>query len=345
MEMEGDNEGEEQVADDFPWFQLFNPSSDGEYEDERRDERRERRQQPQTRPPVAEVSPNILDSIQSNKQKAMQQIFAQSLQKLHSSSGNKKAKRQKRSHLLSNNDDGDEEQVEDEVEDDSEDPVFQPPSRQDLVQEERTERRDVHFMQGDVVSSDEESSDQSSDESGDGDESEDESDEDEDEDNPPHQRTGEDTGSGSVGRSEGACFLCAFCTTDEVKCITSFICDNIANMDVGFMAQQIQDFVFEKRPELQGSRQAKLYGLEVVAIRKHIRLHMLSPTVRIADMMRHLLALCDTLRNNLYREDPDTGDVCADRANIDTYLKVVTQVLNMYKMAEPSKMLFANIEK
>jgi hypothetical protein len=114
-------------------------------------------------------------------------------------------------------------------------------------------------------------------------------------------------------------------------------------MDVGFMAQQIQEFLFEKRPDLkQNFRQ---YGLEVNVIRKHIRLHMLAPTVRIADMMRHLLALSDTLRNNLYREDPDTGDVCADRANVDTYLKVVTQVLNMYKMSEPSKMLFAHVEK
>ena len=109
------------------------------------------------------------------------------------------------------------------------------------------------------------------------------------------------------------------------------------------MAQQIQDFMFEKRPELQ--QHARQYGLEILTIRKHIRLHMLSPTVRIADMMRHLLALCDTLRNNLHKEDPETGDVCADRANIDTYLKVVTQVLNMYKMSEPSKMLFAHMDK
>jgi len=164
------------------------------------------------------------------------------------------------------------------------------------------------------------------------------------------QRHGTSNGQ-QTSSSVDACFLCTYCTTNEVKCVTSFICDNIANMDVGFMAQQIREFIFEQRPELllqqgQGQGQnSRMHGLDVSSIRKHIRLHMLSPTVRIADMMRHLLSLCDTLRNNLYREDPDTGDTCADRGNIDTYLKIVTQVLNMYKMSEPSKMLFAHADK
>ena len=84
---------------------------------------------------------------------------------------------------------------------------------------------------------------------------------------------------------------------------------------------------------------------QVQTIRKHIRQHMLSPTVRIADMMRHLLSLCDTMRGSLERVDPDTGETMSDRSNIDTYLKVVTKVLDMYKMSETNKMLFSNTEK
>jgi hypothetical protein len=72
---------------------------------------------------------------------------------------------------------------------------------------------------------------------------------------------------------------------------------------------------------------------------------MLAPTVRIADMMRHLLKLCENLRGNLDRIDPDTGEVTTDRSNVDTYLKVVSKVLDMYKMSETNKMLFANSEK
>lgn len=137
------------------------------------------------------------------------------------------------------------------------------------------------------------------------------------------------------------CFLCDYCTSQEVRFVTTFISDNIANMDVGLMAEQIRRYIFDKRPEYKEGR----HGLEVNTIRKHIREHMLSPTVRIADMMRHLLRLCDTLRGNLERVDPDTGESTADRSNIDTYLKVVTKVLDMYKMSETNKMLFANAEK
>lgn len=136
------------------------------------------------------------------------------------------------------------------------------------------------------------------------------------------------------------CFLCDYCTSNEVKFVSSFISDNIANMDVMCMAKQIQCYILEKRPEFsQGS-----HGLEVVSIRKHIRQHMLSPTVRIADMMRHLLNLLESMRGNLERVDEETGESSADRSNIDIYLKVVTKVLDMYKMSETNKMLFANVD-
>lgn len=137
------------------------------------------------------------------------------------------------------------------------------------------------------------------------------------------------------------CFLCDYCTSQEVRFVTTFIADNIANMEVGLMAEQIRKYIFEKRPEYATGH----HGLEVVTIRKHIRQHMLSPTVRIADMMRHLMKLCDTLRGNLEKVDPDTGESTADRSNIDTYLKVVTKVLDMYKMSETNKMLFSSTEK
>ena len=138
------------------------------------------------------------------------------------------------------------------------------------------------------------------------------------------------------------CFLCDYCTSQEVRFVTTFIADNIANMEIGFMAEQIRKYIIDKRPEYS---EPFVHGLETVAIKRHIRQHMLSPTVRIADMMRHLLKLCDTLRGNLERVDPDTGETTADRSNIDTYLKVVTKVLDMYKMSETNKMLFANTEK
>ena len=165
----------------------------------------------------------------------------------------------------------------------------------------------------------------------------------EEEEEPPqqHQHQHQPAAAGGGGGGAQRCFLCDYCTSQEVRFVTTFIADNIANMDVGLMAEQIRRYIFDKRPEYRDGS----HGLEVNIIRRHIREHMLSPTVRIADMMRHLLRLCDTLRGNLERVDPDTGESMADRSNIDTYLKVVTKVLDMYKMSETNKMLFANSEK
>lgn len=146
-----------------------------------------------------------------------------------------------------------------------------------------------------------------------------------------------------VGKSGIRCFLCDYCTSQEVRFVTTFIADNIANMEIGFMAEQIRKYILDKRPEYAEPYGA--HGLEVISIKRHIKQHMLSPTVRIADMMRHLLKLCDTLRLNLERVDPETGESTADRSQIDIYLKVVTKVLDMYKMSETNKMLFANTEK
>jgi hypothetical protein len=45
------------------------------------------------------------------------------------------------------------------------------------------------------------------------------------------------------------CFLCDYCTSAEARFVSTFIADNIANMDVSYMAQQIRNYVLDKRPE------------------------------------------------------------------------------------------------
>lgn len=133
--------------------------------------------------------------------------------------------------------------------------------------------------------------------------------------------------------------------------MTGFIADNVANMDLMLMAEQITDYICKERGEILQPEGPdadapdvlkRRHGIDVPAVCRHIRMHMLCPAVRIADMMRHLLRLCDNLRSNLEKVDPDTGETVLDRGNVDTYLKVVTKVMDMYKMSETSKMLFAH---
>lgn len=52
-----------------------------------------------------------------------------------------------------------------------------------------------------------------------------------------------------VSRGCVRCFLCDYCTSQEVRFVTTFIADNIANMEIGFMAEQIRKYILDKRPE------------------------------------------------------------------------------------------------
>lgn len=74
---------------------------------------------------------------------------------------------------------------------------------------------------------------------------------------------------------------------------------------------------------------------------RHIREHMLVPGVRLASIVRSLISLAETLRCSLQQVDDDTGDLMVDIRNTELYLKVVTQITNVYKM-DSHRLLFHN---
>lgn len=63
--------------------------------------------------------------------------------------------------------------------------------------------------------------------------------------------------------------------------------------------------------------------------------------VRLASIVRSLITLAETLRCTLQQVDDETGDLVVDIRNTELYLKVVTQISNVYKL-DGTKLLFQN---
>lgn len=67
-------------------------------------------------------------------------------------------------------------------------------------------------------------------------------------------------------------------------------------------------------------------------------MHMLNPKVRIAVMLRQLLELAGLLQNSIVVRDGENSTI--DKSNAELYLKIISQIMTLYKM-DPNGMIFA----
>lgn len=129
------------------------------------------------------------------------------------------------------------------------------------------------------------------------------------------------------------CWLCTFCLNKHAKRVSAFITDNISMLDTLHIARQIKSEVLSLYPHAVGIRKRDVI--------RHIRQHMICPSVKMATLIRSLVSLAETLRDTLHQNDPETGQVMVDVKNTEVYLKVVNQLTNSYKL-DSSKLMFAN---
>ena len=80
-------------------------------------------------------------------------------------------------------------------------------------------------------------------------------------------------------------------------------------------------------------------GIGRHSVLRHLREHVLLPHVRMASIIRSLIALAETLRCTLQQIDEDTGEVMVDIKNTELYLKVIAQIHSVYR-TDGSRMMF-----
>lgn len=128
------------------------------------------------------------------------------------------------------------------------------------------------------------------------------------------------------------CWLCEYSDDPVARSLRKFVSEQAGTMGPDLIAERVHEALVEKCPMAEG------IGLEEV--REHINVHTLCPNVRVACIMRSLLRLADKLETVSTTQDPETGQTVVQAKNVAVYLKVISEVMQMYRTGEVSKLLF-----
>jgi len=128
------------------------------------------------------------------------------------------------------------------------------------------------------------------------------------------------------------CWLCEYSDDPVAKSLRRYLSEQAGNMGPELMAERVHEALVEKCPMAEG------IGLDEV--REHIMTHTLCPNVRKSCIMRTLLKLANQLESGFTSEDPATGQVVVKGTNVSMYLKVVSEVMQMYRTGEVTKLAF-----
>lgn len=129
------------------------------------------------------------------------------------------------------------------------------------------------------------------------------------------------------------CWLCEYSDDGIARSLTQFMNDQAVTMGPDLMAERVHESLVESCPMAEG------IGLDEV--REHISSHMLQPGVRVACLMRSLLKLVTKLETTTTTYDPETKETVVDGKSLSAYLKVISEVMSMYRTGEVNKLLFS----
>lgn len=133
------------------------------------------------------------------------------------------------------------------------------------------------------------------------------------------------------------CWLCQNSTDPTSQKLHTFMLQNISKIGVDAMTDMLHTHLQQTAPDAEGTCKA--------VIREHIQKgHLLSPSLQISHILRSLLELRDTLHAMLITED-ENGTRTVDARNMAVYLKVVAEIMQVYRTGDMSKMLFASEER
>lgn len=133
----------------------------------------------------------------------------------------------------------------------------------------------------------------------------------------------------------GRCWMCEHLGTEQARHFHAFVVEKAHVMEPAEMARHIHAHVAEAGGGPAPSEEE---------IAEHIQRHMLHPAVRVALTLRSLLELADVLRGMAVGRD-DGGEPVVDVRTVNVYLKVVAEVMQVYRTADTSRMLFAGLDE
>ena len=131
------------------------------------------------------------------------------------------------------------------------------------------------------------------------------------------------------------CWLCDYNREPEARQISQYIAENAAHMGVQQLAVAVHEVLAASVPDADG------ISTEVIA--EHIGSHTLVPSVRVAGILRTLLDLNEKIASTLASVDED-GNTVIEKKNVDAYLKVTNEIMQMYRSEKVNRALFPSAQ-
>ena len=130
------------------------------------------------------------------------------------------------------------------------------------------------------------------------------------------------------------CWLCEYNKDKEAVNLAKFLNENAPCMGTDQLAQAIHERLEEIDPGGDGH--------SIAEVKEHILLHVVTPTVRISSILRSMVVLLYRLEGNLMNvSDDDTTMI--DAKNVAIYLKVVSEIMAIYRTGDCSRLTFADM--
>jgi hypothetical protein len=137
-------------------------------------------------------------------------------------------------------------------------------------------------------------------------------------------------------KEKGHCWLCINRTHPIAQKLHTFMLYNVGNISVEDMASMMEHHLNTIRPDDE-----IWLGSTAADIQRHIEGgHILSPPLQVANILRSLIKLKDTLNSKLLVNDESGTELVVDTKNVNCYLKVISEIMQIYRTGEASKMLF-----
>jgi len=138
-----------------------------------------------------------------------------------------------------------------------------------------------------------------------------------------------------------SCWLCRNCTTEDAKSFHAFMVEKAHCVDAREMALHMHEHLQNQKNSEMLEDDTELPSAEDIEL--HIKRHVLHPAVRVAQLLRNLLDLADTLQELVSGRGED-GLPLVDVRTVTVYLRVVAEIMQIYRTADLTKMLFAELE-
>jgi len=118
------------------------------------------------------------------------------------------------------------------------------------------------------------------------------------------------------------CWLCLNSTHDHARKLHTFMLQNVSTIGVESMI----DMVHANLQEVASGEE----GTSRPHVRDHIQgRHLLCPSLQMAQILRNLIDIKDTIHKMLIHED-DNGNMVVDAKNMAVYLKIISEIMHVY---------------